>query len=444
MQIKRIKTKEKVIFLLDMDAFFASCHVARDPSLKDKNLVVASPNRRAIITTASYNARKFGIKAGMPIFKAEELCKNIYRVDSDFALYIKYSQMVFDVIYKNFSQKIEVASIDECYIDVTHVWKKYGTAKKCAIVLKNMVYEKTGLTCSIGISSNKFLAKSCVDFNKPNGVSILLPKDIDKVLWPLEVKEMFMVGKATEEVFLKNNIFTIKDLAQSDVNKIYELLGKRGLTLWSWANGYGSDIVEKDENEFKSIGNEFTLNYTTTDTKEIEEMIYELSLKICDRANKRFLKGKTISIILKYENEKNYNFNATEHKKHKHHQAGLEQYTAEVEKVYSVAKNCFYNTWTGEPILLIGVRLSNLIDDINDKKQLSLGDVNLYERTNLNDIQKIIYDLELKFGTKKIFTGDKLIKYNKKNRGQSKYLENDDVHISNKQVVAKWSKEKKD
>ncbi|QBQ07710.1 DNA polymerase IV [Spiroplasma gladiatoris] len=436
--------KSKVIFLLDMDAFYASCHIAQNPNLKDKVVVVASPNRRAIITTASYKARSFGIKAGMPLFKAEELCKDVYQIDSDFALYIKYSQMVFDIIYKNFSKKIEVASIDECYIDVTHVWKKYKTVKNCATVLKDLIYKETGLTCSIGISVNKFLAKSCVDFNKPNGVSILLPDKIKEVLWPMPVKEMFMVGSATEEILNNNEIYTIQDLAKSDVNKIYKILGKRGLTLFLWANGGGDNNVESDENEFRSIGNEFTLNYTTADIDEIEEMIYELSLKVCDRAKKRFLKGKTISIVLKYEKNKDTTFNKKEHKKHRNHQSSLEIPTNEHEVVYSVAKKCFYDVWTGDPILLIGVRLANMIDDINDKKQLKIEDINLYERVNLNDIQKIIYDLELKFGNKNIFTGDKLIKYNQKNRGQSKYLEDDDVHLSNKQVIEKWKTKKKD
>ncbi|WP_186788050.1 hypothetical protein [Spiroplasma clarkii] len=119
----------KVIFLLDMDAFFAACHIATDQSLADKNVIVATPNNKSIISTASYNARKFGVRAGMPVFKARELCPNLTIVNSDFSLYIKFSHLVFDLISENFTDQIEVASVDECYIDVTNIWKKYGTVK---------------------------------------------------------------------------------------------------------------------------------------------------------------------------------------------------------------------------------------------------------------------------------------------------------------------------
>ncbi|WP_166508261.1 Y-family DNA polymerase [Spiroplasma chinense] len=430
----------RVIFLLDMDAFYASCHIADDPSLKDKILVVSSPNRRSIITTASYKARAFGIKAGMPLFKAQELCKDVYPVHSNFPLYIKFSQKVFEVISKNFSEKIEVASIDECYIDVTHVWKKFGSVKKLADKIREKVFEETRLTCSIGISTIKFLAKSCVDFNKPNGVSFLLPDEIEEKLWPLEIKEMYMVGEATEKILLENNIKTIGDLAHSDLQLVIDLLGKRGYTLWHWANGIGDDDVQEESNELKSIGNEFTLNYTTSNVAEIEEMLYELSLKISARAKMRFLKGKTVSVILKYENDKSEAFNLKERKKHATKQEALSSPTNDCEVIYSIAKECFFELWNGTPILLLGVRLTKLIDEINIKKQLSFDDIDLNDRLNLNDVENIIYDMQLKFGEKNIFTGDKLIKYNDKNKGQSKYLKNDSVHISNQEIIDKWKK----
>ncbi|AOG60514.1 DNA polymerase IV [Spiroplasma helicoides] len=434
--------ENKVIFLLDMDAFFAHCHMAKDSSLKDKVLVVATPNRRAIISTASYNARSYGIKSGMPLFKAKELCKDVYPVDSDFALYIGYSQKVFDIIYNNFSKKIEVASIDECYIDATNKWQKFGSVKKCAIFLKNLVFEKTGLTCSIGISSNKFLAKSCVDFNKPNGVSILLPSEIEKKLWHLPIKDMYMIGSSTEKILKNNNINLIGDLAKSSLEKILDLIGKRGLTLWNWANGRGNDVVEEEKNELKSIGNEFTLNYTTSDTEEIEEMIYELSCKVSDRSKKRFLKSKTITTIIRYERNTKQDFDPKIHRKTVSNQTSIDKWTDEVEIIYSLAKENFYRIWNGEPISLIGVRLSNIIDSINAKDQLTINQINLSESFLLNKKEKVLGNLKLKYGVKVIFTGDQLLKYNNKNRTQSKYLKNDDVHLSNKQITEKWSKKK--
>ncbi|WP_158499810.1 Y-family DNA polymerase [Spiroplasma diminutum] len=433
--------KNKVIFLLDMDAFFASCHMAEDPSLKNKNLVVASPNRRAIVTTASYNARKFGIRAGTPVFKAQEMCKDLYIAYSNFSLYIKYSEQVFDIIYNNFTKDFEVASIDECYIDMTKVWRKYGTVRSAAQALIDMIYEQTGLTCSIGISTNKFLAKMCVDFNKPKGISILLEKDIEEKLWPLSVKEMYMIGPATEKKLNENNILTIKDLALSNLNTIIDLLGKRGLTLWYWANGKGSDQVSREASEFKSIGNELTLNFTTTNYEEIEEIIYEISLKISNRAKQRYLQGTTISIVVKYLDENsNEMYNDKQRKKHIVKQESIQDATNDPEIIYAIAKQCFYELWTGQPILLLGVRLSNLTNEIEKSKQLSIDEIDLSEGIDYNKVNQIIYNLNLKFGKDKIFTGDKLIKYMDKNIVQSKFLKNDDVHISNEQIIDKWKK----
>ncbi|QHX36691.1 DNA polymerase IV [Spiroplasma sp. BIUS-1] len=422
-----------------MDAFFASCHMAKDPSLRNKNLVVASPNRRAIVTTASYNARSFGIKAGTPIFQAKELCKDLYIANSDFSLYIEFSEKVFEIIYTNFTKDFEVASIDECYIDMTKVWKKFGSVKRAAQAMIDMIYEQTGLTSSIGISTNKFLAKMCVDFNKPKGISFLLEEDIDKKLWPLEIQKMYMVGPATQKTLNENNIFTIKDLALSDLNKIVDLLGKRGLTLWYWANGKGDDTVSREASEFKSIGNELTLNFTTTNHEEIEEIIYEVCLKVSDRAKKRYLQGTTITIVAKYLDDIGPEvYSNKERKKHLTKQESISNPTNDPEIIFSIAKQCFYELWTGQPILLLGVRLSNLKNQIEQTKQLSIDEIDLNEGIDYNEIEQIIYNLNLKFGKDKIFTGDKLVKYMEKNMVQSKFLKNDDVHISNEQIVNKW------
>ncbi|WP_339030948.1 DNA polymerase IV [Spiroplasma endosymbiont of Cantharis nigra] len=434
-----MENNKKVIFLLDMDAFFASCHMAKDPSIRNKNVVVASPNRRAIVTTASYNARKFGIKAGTPVFKAMEMCKDLYIANSDFSLYIDYSEKVFDIIYNNFTKNFEVASIDECYIDMTKSWKKYGSVKKAAQAIIDMIYKETGLTCSIGISTNKFLAKTCVDFNKPKGISFLLEEEIQEKLWPMNVEKMFMIGAATQKILNLNNILTIRDLALMDLNFLIEILGKRGMTLWYWANGKGNDEVSREASEFKSIGNELTLNFTTTNHEEIEEIIYELSLKIADRAKKRFLQGKTITIVVKYLDDNITEFyNDKLRKRHITKQESVQEPTNNPEIIYSIAKQCFYELWTGQPILLLGVRISNLSNQIEQTKQLSIDEIDLLEGIDYNEVEKVIYNLNLKFGKDKIFTGEKLLKYMDKNMVQSKFLKNDDVHISNEQIINKW------
>ncbi|ASP28251.1 DNA polymerase IV [Spiroplasma corruscae] len=438
---------KKVIFLLDMDAFYAGCHMANNQKIKDKNLIVSSPNRRSIILTASYNARRFGIKAGMPLFQAEKLCKDLYIVHTDFQLYINFSEKVFDLIFNKYTKKIEVASIDECYIDVTNIWRRFGSVRKLAQTIIDDIKNSFDLSCSIGVSTNKFLAKMAVDFKKPSGISILLEKDIETKIWPLEIKNMFMVGEATERILVENNIKTIKDLAFSNKDFIYKILGKRGITLWNWANGISDDELLQTNNDLKSIGNEMTLNYTTTNYNELESLIFELSSKVSDRAKKRFLIGSVISINLKCLNNLDKNvYSKQERKKHISKQEKIINPTNDVEQIFTVAKRCFYDLWEGEPVLLIGVRLSNLTNKINSFVQQEINEWNeekfkdLYSKVN----KDLIYDLKNKYGKEVIFTGNTLQMHKEKNVSQSKYIKKDDMHLSNDQIINKWKKGNED
>ncbi|WP_146637746.1 hypothetical protein [Spiroplasma clarkii] len=175
--------------------------------------------------------------------------------------------------------------------------------------------KELNLSCSIGISTNKFLAKTCVNFNKPYGISQLLIEDVPKLLWPMPVKKMHMIGPATEKTLNINNIFTIYDLAHAKLEDIQLLLGKKGFLLWNWANGIGIDEVHVESNELKSIGNELTLNFPTNNNKEIEDILYELSLKVSDRSKKRYLKGRTITVVIKYRRQQGVVYNWQIHKK---------------------------------------------------------------------------------------------------------------------------------
>lgn len=430
---------DKVIFLLDMDAFFASCHIAEDDSLKDLPVVISSPNKRAIIATASYKARDFGIKTGMPLFHAKELCPDVIVVESDFKLYVKYSEAIWSLISQNFSKNIEVASIDECYIDVTKEWKKYGSVKKMAQTIMDKIYSEMNLTCSIGISTNKFLAKSCVDFNKPFGISFLLKEDIKEKLWPLPIRKMHGVGEASEILFKENNINTIGDLAKYEAQKIINIFGKRGYTLYEQSNGRGSDVVNNEDNNLKSIGNELTLDTTTNDTSLIEELILELSKLINKRSTLRCMIGKTISIVLKYEKtNKDEPFNKRNHLKHVTHQVTLPIYTNSWKVIYNNALECFYEYWNGNPLLLIGVRLSNIKPDLNINTQLTIDDIIAQKELEKDIVQKIIYDVNFDFKKNVLFTGEEYIKIKELDKNQSKFLKTDDRHLSNSELIKKW------
>jgi DNA polymerase-4 len=200
-QVILVNSEAKAILLIDMDSFFASCHAATDESLKKVPAIVASPNMRGIASTANYPAREFGIKSGMPIFKIKELCPNIKIIPPDFKLYVETSDAILKYVYDNFSKKIESVSIDEFYVDVTNVWKKYGSVKKIADTIREGVYKKFNLTCSIGVSTNRFLAKMGSEINKPNGTCVLLTEHVEEKIWNFPVSKMFGIGRANWKNF---------------------------------------------------------------------------------------------------------------------------------------------------------------------------------------------------------------------------------------------------
>ena len=149
----------KVIFHIDMTAFFASCHEAENSELQNKAIVISNiSSKRAIIATANYKAREYGIKSAMPLYQAKQLCSNLIIIKPNFTLYYQYSQKIFEIIQK-FSPLLEISSIDECFLDVTNSYLKYGSTKKMAQKIQNTIFQQLSLQCTIGISKNKFLAK---------------------------------------------------------------------------------------------------------------------------------------------------------------------------------------------------------------------------------------------------------------------------------------------
>ncbi|WP_338973071.1 DNA polymerase IV [Spiroplasma endosymbiont of Panorpa germanica] len=431
-------SNEKIIFLIDLDAFFASCSMAKHNLPKDSIVVVASPNSRAIVTAASYAARGLGIKAGIPVFKAKEICKELIVLPSDFKTYIEFSSKIFDIIYNNFSKKMEVASIDECYIDVTNEYKKFKTVTNMAESIKKKIMADLNVSCSIGISTNKFLAKTAVDFKKPYGTMIILPKNVPNLIWPLKIETMFGVGISTAELLKNNQIFTIGDLANTNIEFLETLLGKNGRKLKLNAMGIGDDDVISKSNEMKSIGNEMTLEFSTSNEEEIRTIIYWICKNISERLKKRSLEANCVSIVLRYERSSEEKYNKRIHKKTIRRQETLSKTSNNFEDILVVAQSCFDYLWKGEAISLIGVRSSNLISNIDGFKQISFEI--LEERNNKNELDQVTFDINFSMNSEVIFTAEKLNKKIDKNISQSKFIKNDDVHISNEQVKQKWKK----
>ena len=246
----------QVIFHIDLNAFYASAEISRNPSLKGKPIVISGKSKRSIITTASYEARKYGIHSAMPLFQAKQLCKDLIILPADFELYHRLSNEFFTII-ASYSEILEVASIDECYLDVTSIiQEKKIHPVVLAKDIQTKVYEQLNLQCSIGISPNKFLAKMASDMKKPMGITVLTRNNLKEVMWPLDIKDMFGISKKTHPKLRAVGINTIGDLADyKNYDNLKKVIGKNALLVYRKANGIDTNTVDYGHNEVKSVGN---------------------------------------------------------------------------------------------------------------------------------------------------------------------------------------------
>lgn len=350
-----------IIFHIDLNAFFASCEVAQNPNLKNKPVVVAGNSRRGIITTASYEARKYGIHSAMPLFQAKELCKNLIVLPVNMSLYKHISAKFFEII-STYSTKIEVASIDECYVDMSETVLRFQNVIELAKTIQNDVYETLNIGCSIGISHNKFLAKMASDLKKPNGITLLTKNNIETFLWPLPVKEMFGIGKKTVPKLEQVGIQTIGQLAKKEnYNILKNILGKHTLIYINRANGIDPSTIDTSHNQLKSIGNSTTLLVDTDDFEEIKETFKKLSLQVSQRAKKVDVVSNNLSITIKYSR-----FDSVSRT------IKLEEATNDFEIIYAKALEIFEHNYEDRPVRLLGICLNQVIPKKEYSQQLSL------------------------------------------------------------------------
>lgn len=353
----------KVILHIDLNAFFAACEVLRDPTLKGKPLIVGGANRRGIVSTASYEARKYGIHSAMPTYKALRLCPNLIIKEPDFKLYHHYSSLFFNYLKDHVSPLLEVASIDECYIDATERLKNNRNPIGFIKELQQTLLQEIGLGCSIGVAPTKFLAKMASNYKKPLGITIYRRRELANTLWKLPINEMYGIGKATAPRLLALDIKTIGDLATTEDPEVKKLLGKSFFTFKEWANGRGSDEVIAEEEDPKSIGHSSTFMFDTENYEEISALFKEMSNSVSERAKREGKVGLTIQIVIRYYNFENVNRSVT-----------LNKPTNNAITIFYEAMKLFDKNYKDEPLRLVGVTLQNLSDEGSLVEQLSLFD----------------------------------------------------------------------
>jgi DNA polymerase IV (DinB-like DNA polymerase) len=292
----------RVIFHVDLDAFYASVEQRENPSLRGVPLIIGADPKagkgRGVVVACSYEARKFGLHSGQPISRAYRLCPQGVYVPTNLALYGQVSADVMERI-KKYADRFEQVSIDEAYLDVTEGSKRYGSPIELAKLIKTELKHDEGLTCSIGIAPNKSTAKIASDFKKPDGLTYVEPAHVKEFLAPLPVSNISGVGKKTELRLNQLGINTIGDLAKYPPKNLLKEFGKSAVWLWAIANG--EEQVEVQENYvMKSIGAEHTFDIDTDDWAAIDRQLLDLIDLVYKRLTDESMSFRTVTLKIRF------------------------------------------------------------------------------------------------------------------------------------------------
>lgn len=276
----------KKILHSDLNNFYASVECLLNPQLRDFPVVVCGKveERHGIILAKNMIAKKMGVKTGMVLYQAQQLCPNLKCVEAHHGLYAKYSKAVKD-IYREYTTRVESFGIDEAWLDVSSCKKHGGDAVKIAEEIRERVKQEIGLTVSIGVSFNKVFAKLASDMKKPDATTVISQECYKQKVWPLPVEELLYVGRATKKKLNELTIKTIGDLALFDKKILKTKLGKWGEVLHDYANGKDTDIVHTHEelSDIKSVGNSLTFYRDLKTDTEVEALLILLSESVCSR-----------------------------------------------------------------------------------------------------------------------------------------------------------------
>ena len=344
------------IMHIDMDAFFASVEENDNPKLKGFPVIVGGHSKHGIVTTANYEARKYGIHSAMPIFMAKKKCPHGIYVSPRMDRYREISSVIMDILYE-ITDVVEPLSIDEAYLDISNLNKD---SMELALDIKERVMKNTGLTLSVGISYNKFLAKLASDWNKPNGIKIITKDMIPEILLPLPVKSVYGIGNKSAKRLNNIGIFTIEDLMRLSEDFLVEFFGKYGSDIYNRIRGIDHRVVEVTR-ERKSIGSESTFSIDTKDIDILKSYLKEFSKEISETLLYKGIQGRTLTIKIKDEF-----FNQRTRSK------TLVSYINSEYDIYNNSVNILNEIELDNKLRLIGLTISNFIS--TDFEQLSLFD----------------------------------------------------------------------
>ena len=361
----------RIIFHVDMDAFFVSVEELQDPSLKGKAVVVGGQkDERGVVSAASYEARKFGVHSAMPLRTAAKLCPHAIFLDGHPDLYREYSHKAREVLH-DFSPAVEMASIDEAYLDMTGTEKLHGPPLQSAHKLHAAMKGRTGLNCSIGIGGSRLMAKICSDQAKPNGVLFVLPGQEQPFLAPLDVGRIPGVGKVTKAQLNQMGIIRIGDLLRVDASVLEENFGKWGTALAGKARGedaggwFEGEVGE--DWKAKSISHEHTFGTDTRDIEQLEATLLRLSEMVGRRLREQGFAARTMQLKLRYSDFSTIT---------RAHSVAVP--TAVDTEIFTAIRTLFHDNYQpGRAVRLLGVHASNFQDL---PEQMDLLDDGLHQK----------------------------------------------------------------
>ena len=365
---------EKIILVVDMDAFFASVEQKTNPRLREKPIAVIGSGGRTVITTRSYEARKYGVKTGMNIYEAKKLCPDLIFVIGDNQKYT-YTCKELCKIYNQFTPDTEVYSIDEAFLDITTTHHLFGGPEAIGISIKKSIREQFGINCTIGIGPNILMAKLGSDLAKPDGLMWIKPEDIENVLNDLPVRELWGIGSQTEKNLVLLGIRTCGELGRAPASLLRNKFGILGETLKAMGQGICKRPLIIKEAYPKSIGHSMTLPRDISDREEIEAYLLKLSEMVGRRARKHEYMGKTISLTIRYADFDTFS-----------KQAKIQDYTNDTHVIYERAVKLLDGIRLKDRIRLLGVCL---LDLIKDPLQISLIEEERRRRSVLQAIDLI-------------------------------------------------------
>jgi len=386
---KQIQSKHIIHF--DMDAFYPSVEILDNPALKRKPVIVGGGKERGVVSSASYEARRFGVHSAQPVAKAKRLCPDGVFLPVRMSRYQEISKQVFE-IFCRFTPLVEPLSIDEAFLDVTGSIRLFGQPEDIAKQIKQIVLTETGLTVSAGVAPSKFVAKIASDIDKPDGLTVVHPDGVRDFLDPLPVKKMWGVGKVTQLSLSHLNIHTFRELRQTPVKVLEKKIGKHGVKIHLLAMGIDERDVIPDH-DVKSIGHEQTFSQDIIALNVAQKELLALSNKVARRMRHKGLKGKTITLKVKYFDFVQITRSAT-----------LPKSIDDGFELYSVACRLLKKTEiTKKPIRLLGISLSQLsFSGIGTQLSLFDQDPSSQKRQRLNIALDSLYE---KFGDKSVVPG---------------------------------------